>query len=66
MQPTEAINLVEVVLRDLIREVIGDSWQSDPSIDVQKLEGKREEERAKRRGVLVSDDLLAFTEFTQL
>lgn len=66
MEPTEAINLVEVVLRDLVREVIGDVWQSESYIDIAKLESKRDEERAKKRGVAVSDDLLAFTEFLQL
>lgn len=57
---------IEVVLRDLVREVIGDAWQSESYIDIAKLESKRDEERAKRRGVAVSDDLLAFTEFLQL
>ncbi|QOH56242.1 hypothetical protein [Rhodococcus rhodochrous] len=66
MEPTEAINTVEVVLRSLVREVIGDSWQSVSSIDIAKLEEKRAAELAKRRGVAVPDDLLAFTEFYQL
>lgn len=66
MEPTEAINLVEVVLRDLVREVIGDAWQGESYIDLAVLERKRDEERSKRRGVAVSDDLLAFTEFLQL
>ena len=36
------------------------------SIDLSKLDGKRKEDLAKRRGTIVSDDLLAYTEFHQL
>jgi hypothetical protein len=66
MRPTEAINVVETVLRDLIREVIGDAWQSDPSINLQKLEENKANEIGGRRGAIVSNDLLDFAEFLQV
>jgi hypothetical protein len=37
MQAGEAINLAERVLRDLVREVLGDAWQSDAAVDREKL-----------------------------
>jgi hypothetical protein len=66
MEPTEAINLVEVVLRDLVREVLGDSWTQSRRIEIDRLEVKRREDIAKRRGTAVNEDLLAYTEFIQL
>lgn len=66
MQPTEAINLVEKVLRDLIREVMGDEWRNHPSLDIARLEEKRADDQAKRRGVVGTDDLIEFLEFFHL
>ena len=66
MQPTEAINLLEVTLRDLVRSVMGTSWRTDRKIDVELLERRQSAETAKRRGVMLSDDLLAYTELTEL
>jgi hypothetical protein len=66
MEPTEAINLVEVVLRDLVREVLGDSWTQSRRVEIDRLEEKRREDIAKRRGTAVNEDLLAYTEFIQL
>lgn len=66
MDPTEAINLVEVVLRDLVRLVLGGTWTQSRRVDIETLEAKRREDAAKRRGTIVNDDLLAYTEFTQL
>jgi len=66
VEPTEAINLVEVVLRDLVRLVLGDSWMQSRRVDIADLELKRTEDKAKRRGTAVNEDLLAYTEFTQL
>lgn len=66
MDPAEAINLVEVVLRDLVRLVLGDAWMQSRRVDTAKLEEKRDEDKAKRRGTAVNEDLLAYTEFTQL
>lgn len=64
MDSGEAINLLEVVLRDLIREVMGEGWLD--YVDVNKLEGKRSAEAAKRRGIIATDDLIAYTEFFEL
>jgi hypothetical protein len=66
VEPTEAINLVEVVLRDLVRLVLGDVWMQSRRVEIDKLEEKRREDIAKRRGTAVNEDLLAYTEFTQL
>lgn len=66
MEPAEAIGLVEVVLRDLVRLVLGSTWTESPLVDIPRLEAKRDEDKAKRRGTIVDEDLLAYTEFTQL
>lgn len=66
MEATEAINLVEVVLRDLVRLVLGDAWMQSRRVQIDELEAKRREDKAKRRGTAVNEDLLAYTEFTQL
>ncbi|WP_280831537.1 hypothetical protein [Mycolicibacterium frederiksbergense] len=66
MHPTEAINLAERVLRELIREIKGDDWKSHPTIDVQQLEQKRGDDLRKRRGVFGTDDLINFLEFYHL
>ncbi|WP_079672365.1 hypothetical protein [Mycobacteroides abscessus] len=66
MQPYEAITLVERVLRDLIREVMGDDWQNDPAIKIEELENKRSADFAKRRGIIASSDLIEYLEFHQL
>lgn len=66
MEPHEAISLVEVVLRRLIRAVLGDDWTKDKSVDLPRLEGKQKAEVASRRGMIASDDLLRYVEFTQL
>jgi hypothetical protein len=66
VEPTEAINQLELVLRDLVRSVMGDSWQKQSGINLQKLEGARDADSAKRRGRISSEDLLAYMEFYEL
>jgi hypothetical protein len=66
MEPHEAIALVEVVLRRLILAVIGDEWKADKSVDLARLEDKQNAEVAGRRGMIASDDLIRYLEFTQL
>lgn len=66
MEPTEAINALEVAFRDLIRMVWGDQWLEKSKLPRAPLEAKLNEEQAKRRGAKVSTDLLDYTEFTQL
>src|SRR6478735_680424 len=67
MEPYEAINLLEAILRDLIRSELGTAWIDNFSAEeVVRLEAKREEESKKRSGSVVSQDLLDYTEFTQV
>ncbi len=66
MEPTEAVNVLEVAFRELIRVVWGDEWKMKSKVDVTNLEQKHRAESAKRRGAVVSSDLLDYTEFTQL
>lgn len=66
VEPTEAINLLEKLLRDVVRTVLGDDWKKVIGIDLARVEEKRTEDLAKRRGTLGSGDLLDYTEFTQL
>lgn len=66
MEPTEAINALEVAFRELIRLVWGNDWIAKSKVDVPRLEDKLRDEQSKRRGAVVSTDLLDYTEFTQL
>ena len=63
--PATALQAVENSLRLVIRDVLGDSWRSSIS-DLPRLEGKRAEDRARRDGAIVSDDLLSYVEFYHL
>ncbi|TFV89903.1 hypothetical protein [Blastococcus sp. CT_GayMR16] len=64
--PGDLINRFEGVLRELIRAVLGQDWHEGAGIDLEKLREKQEYERGRRRGVVISEDLLAFTEHLQL
>lgn len=66
VQPYEAITLVERVLRDLIREVLGENWRSDPAVSIDRLDAKRTAETVKRRGTIASSDLIEYLEFYEL
>lgn len=66
MRATESINLIEQVLRDLIREIMGESWQQHPGLNLAKLEEKRDADGASRRGVVGGDDIINFLEFYHL
>jgi hypothetical protein len=66
MQPSDAIHLVERVLRDLIRELLGERWQEHRSIDMEKLEEARGTEATRRRGALLPNDLLEYADFMLL
>lgn len=64
MEPTDALRSIETALRLVIRDVLGaDGWvQAKGAPDVAKLEERQNEERRRRDGVVISDDLLNFTE----
>jgi hypothetical protein len=62
----DAINMAENDLRALVREVLGDEWVSKSPCDPVRLEAKRDEERKRRPGVVVDEDLLVYTEFYEL
>ena len=62
----DAINLAETDLRAVIREVLGGGWLALSSCDLLRLEDKREEERKRRPGAFIDEDLLAYTEFFEL
>lgn len=70
MNPYEAVRLVELDLRQLVRAILGSSWLeaacADGVIDATKLEEKAAAERGRRPATVVSSDLLDYTEFTQL
>jgi len=63
MEPTEALRSIESALRIVIRDALGEKWKTSPGApDIEKLEARRKEEISRRDGVIVSDDLLNFTE----
>jgi hypothetical protein len=72
MEPTEAINNLEVVLRDLIAQLLtaefGAEWiaQCGTAEKIQKWQERREEEAKKRDGTVVEDRLIYFADFTDL
>lgn len=70
MNPYEAVRLVELDLRQLVRAVLGESWlevaRSSGAVDVNRLEEKYSDELSRRPAAVVSSDLLDYTEFTQL
>jgi hypothetical protein len=66
MEPSEAVNVVESVLRQAIREVLGDAWRDVPGVDLPTLEGRRVEEGKRRNGAVVDEDLLAYTHLWDL
>ena len=61
MEPSEAINVVESVLRQAIREVLGDGWSDGTGVNLTALEQRRANEAKHRAGVVVDGDLLAYT-----
>lgn len=62
---SEALQSVENALRLIIRDILGDGWLELVD-DTGKLEGKRTEDKKRRDGAIVPDDLLAYVEFPQL
>jgi hypothetical protein len=66
MEPYEAVNSIEASLRVLIYEILGETWTNGSGIDIDALRGKRKVEEASRRGAIVDQNLLAYTELYQL
>ncbi len=66
MEPSEAVNLLEVVLRDLIRRVLGDDWLARSGLKQDKLEDRRTEEAKRRDGTVLQEDLLAYAHLYEL
>lgn len=64
IEPAEAINVVESVLRQAIKHVLRDAWSA--SVDLPALERRRTEEGKSRNGAVVEDDLLAYTHIYEL
>lgn len=62
--PASALQAAENALRLAVRSVLGDAWQG--SLDLDSLRQKQEEDRKRREGVVVVDDLLNYVEFYQL
>jgi hypothetical protein len=66
VEPSEAITVVESVLREAIREVLGDTWGDGTGVDVASLAERRREEAKRRNGAVVDDHLLAYTHLWDL
>jgi hypothetical protein len=64
VEPAEAINVVESVLRQAITQALGTAWTND--LVVAQLEERRTEEAKRRNGAVVDDDLLAYTHLYEL
>ena len=62
MEPTEALASLEVGLRSLILECLGDDWlEASDAPDRTRLETWRDNEKRKRHGAVVSSNLLDYT-----
>ncbi|MEV7816265.1 hypothetical protein AB0P05_37135 [Streptomyces flaveolus] len=58
---------MEIALRELIRKVLGPNWgEKRGAPDLERLREKQEEDRKRRDGAIVNDDLLAYTELYSL
>ena len=72
MEPAEAINNLEVVLRDLIAKVLSDEFGAEwiarcgTPERIQKWQERRDEEAKKRNGTVVEQRLIYFADFTDL
>jgi Swt1-like HEPN len=72
VEPTEAINNLEVVLRDLIANQLADEFGADwvakcgTAEKIQKWQDRQEEEAKKRDGTVVEERLIDFADFTDL
>jgi hypothetical protein len=66
MEPSEAVNVVESVLREAIRGVLGEAWRDVPGVDLPTLEERRVEEGKRSTGAVVDEDLLAYTHLRDL
>lgn len=67
IEPSLAVQTVEIALRDLIRKVLGPDWgEKRGAPDLERLREKQEEDRKRRDGAIVNDDLLAYTELHSL
>jgi len=64
--PADAINLIETILRDLIRSVLNNSWLTAGGPDRPELEKRRTEEQKRRDGAIVSVELLEYTHLYEL
>lgn len=62
----EAIQMIEVDLRALVKLVLGADWLAVSTIDRSKLVEKRDEESKRRSAAALDEDLIAYTELTQL
>lgn len=66
VEPSEAINALEAALRGLIHDVLGSNWQDKSGLDVEKLEQRRTEEAARRKGSAIEQNLLAYTHIYEI
>ena len=66
MNPYEAVRLVELDLRQLVRTVLGSSWleiaRAGGVVGVANLQEKAAGERGRRPAAVVSSDLLDYTD----
>ncbi|MGY1804217.1 hypothetical protein ACI78T_13155 [Blastococcus sp. SYSU D00922] len=66
LDAADLITRYEDVLRGLIRRLLGDGWHAGTGVDLERLAEKRDTERGFRRGVVVPEDLLVYTEHRDL
>jgi len=67
MEPSEAISATENAIRLIVSNVLGDTWRSlVPEATLRKIQRYHDTDLAKRSGVFLGDDLLAYTEFPVL
>lgn len=66
MDPAASLQAVETSLRLIIREVLDEDWTAVGGIKMEVLESKRVEDRKRRDGAIVNEDLLSYVEFHHL
>lgn len=66
VEPSEAINSLEAALRGLILDVLGNGWTDRSGVDAEKLEQRRTEEAARRKGAAVEQNLLSYAHIYEI
>ena len=64
--PARELQALENSLRLVIRSVLGDSWETTAGLNTTQIAQRQSDDQQSRRGAIVEDDRLAYTNFYDL